>query len=294
MKTTNILVRRRITWLFMIGALLLSLIVFRLAWIQFVRGDELRQKGIINRMRDVPVEAKRGSILDRNGNELVTSISADSIYVIPSHVKKPDEVAAQIAPILDMDEEKVKNIITKKSRFEWLKRKVDFETSHRIKELKIDGIGFAEESKRHYKQEALAPHILGFTGTDNQGLMGMEAAFEEDLKGVPGRIVIEHDAAGREIPQALHQYIPPTQGNNLILTLDQTIQHFVERELDKIVMTYNPKIAVIIVMDPKTGEILALGNRPTFNPNQWRDVPQSVWDRNPAVWYNYEQDPPSK
>ncbi|MDO7788015.1 stage V sporulation protein D [Desulforamulus aquiferis] len=288
MKTTNILVRRRITWLFMIGALLLSLIVFRLAWIQFVRGDELRQKGIINRMRDVPVEAKRGSILDRNGNELVTSISADSIYVIPSHVKKPDEVAAQIAPILDMDEEKVKNIITKKSRFEWLKRKVDFETSHRIKELKIDGIGFAEESKRHYKQEALAPHILGFTGTDNQGLMGMEAAFEEDLKGVPGRIVIEHDAAGREIPQALHQYIPPTQGNNLILTLDQTIQHFVERELDKIVMTYNPKIAVIIVMDPKTGEILALGNRPTFNPNQWRDVPQSVWDRNPAVWYNYE------
>lgn len=288
MKTTNILVRRRIIALFLMAAALLSLLVVRLAWIQFVRGDELRQQGIINRMRDVPVEAKRGSILDRNGNELVTSVSADSIYAIPNHIEKPEQVATQIAPILGMDIDKVKKIITKKSRFEWIKRKVDFETSQKIKDLKISGIGFAEESRRYYKQETLAPHILGFTGTDNQGLMGMEAAFEEELKGVPGRIVIEHDAAGREIPQALHQYIPPNQGNNLVLTLDQTIQHFVERELDKIVTTYKPKMAVIIVMDPKTGEILALGNRPTFNPNKWREVPQSVWDRNPAVWYNYE------
>ncbi|ABO49208.1 stage V sporulation protein D [Desulforamulus reducens MI-1] len=288
MKTTNILIRRRITCLFLMAAFFLSLIVFRLVWIQFVRGDELRQEGIINRMRDVPVEAKRGSILDQNGNELVTSISADSIYVIPNHIKKPDEVASQIAPLLGMDIEKVRKIISQKSRFEWIKRKVDFETSQKLKDLKIEGIGFAEESRRYYKQETLAPHILGFTGTDNQGLMGMEAAYEEELKGIPGRIVIEHDAAGREIPQALHQYIPPTQGNNLVLTLDQTIQHFVERELDKIVASYSPKMAVIIVMDPKTGDILALGNRPTFNPNKWREVPQSVWDRNPAIWYNYE------
>ncbi|GAB6181883.1 stage V sporulation protein D [Desulfotomaculum defluvii] len=288
MKTTNILVRRRITCLFLMAVALLSLIIFRLAWIQFVRGDELRQEGIINRMRDVPVEAKRGSILDRNGNELVTSVSADSIYAIPNHIENPDQVASQIAPLLGMDVEKVKSVITKKSRFEWIKRKVDFEVSQKIKNLKIEGIGFAEESRRYYKQETLAPHILGFTGTDNQGLMGMEAAYEEELKGIPGRIVIEHDAAGREIPQALHQYIPPTQGNNLVLTLDQTIQHFVERELDKIVATYNPKMAVIIVMEPKTGKILALGNRPTFSPNNWREVPQSVWDRNPAVWYNYE------
>ncbi len=226
--------------------------------------------------------------MDRNGNELVTSISADSVYAIPSNIKNPDEVAAQLAPILGMDVRKIKGVITKKSRFEWIKRKVDFETSQKIKELKITGIGFAEESRRYYKQETLAPHILGFTGTDNQGLMGMEAAYDEDLKGVPGRIVIEHDAAGREIPQALHQYIPPIQGNNLVLTLDQTIQHFVERELDKIAAAYKPKMAVIIVMEPKTGQILAMGNRPTFNPNRWRDVPQSVWDRNPAVWYNYE------
>lgn len=288
MKTTNIQVRRRITILFLLAAAFLALIIFRLAWIQFVRGDELRQQGIINRMRDVPVEAKRGSILDRNGNELVTSVSADSVYVIPNHIKNPDEVAAQIAPILGMDVAKVKQILTKKSRFEWIKRKVDFEVSQKLKDLKIEGIGFAEESRRYYKQETLAPHILGFTGTDNQGLMGMEAAFDEELKGIPGRIVIEHDAAGREIPDALHQYIPPTQGHNLVLTLDQTIQHFVERELDKIVSTYNPKMAVIIVMDPKTGDVLAMGNRPTFSPSKWRDVPQSVWDRNPAIWYNYE------
>ncbi|CCO08719.1 stage V sporulation protein D [Desulforamulus hydrothermalis] len=288
MKTTSIVIRRRITGLFLLAAAFLSCIILRLAWVQIVKGDEYRQKGIINRMRDVPVEAKRGSILDRNGNELVTSVSADSVYAIPNHIKNPDEVAVQIAPLLGMDVNKVKTIITRKSRFEWLKRKVDYETSQKIKALKIEGIGFAEESKRYYKQETLAPHILGFTGTDNQGLMGMEAAFDEELKGIPGRIVIEHDAAGREIPQALHQYIPPSQGNNLVLTLDQTIQHFVERELDKIVVAHRPKTAVIIVMDPQTGEVLAMGNRPTFNPNKWREAPQQVWDRNPAIWYNYE------
>ncbi|MDD2554705.1 MAG: penicillin-binding transpeptidase domain-containing protein, partial [Desulfotomaculaceae bacterium] len=103
-----------------------------------------------------------------------------------------------------------------------------------------------------------------------------------------GRIVIEKDAVGRNIPEALHKLIPSEPGHNLVLTIDQTIQYFVERELDQIVETHNPKLAVIIVMNPKTGEILAMGNRPTYNPAAWKDSPQSVWDHNPSIWYNYE------
>ena len=288
MRTTNIIIRKRVALLFLGAVVLLSLLILRLAWIQFVRGDELSEKAASYRMREVPVEAKRGTIYDRNMNELVTSVSADSVYAIPSHVKDKEAAARQLAPLLDMDEEALLKRLQRKSSFEWLKRKVDWDTAQKIKALKIDGIGFAEESKRFYKQEALAPHLLGFTGMDNQGLIGIEKTFDEELTGIPGQIVVEHDAAGREIPQALHQYIPPVQGNNLVLTIDQTIQYFVERELDNIVDIFNPASAVIIVMDPKTGEILAMGNRPTFNPNNWQDFQQSIWDRNHAIWYNYE------
>lgn len=285
---TNIVVRKRIALLFMIGIVLLFLLICRLAWIQFVRGDELQEKAASYRMRDVPVEAKRGTIYDRNMNELVVSVSSDSVYAIPSHVEDKEKVAKQLAEILNMDEEVILKKLTRNSSFEWIKRKIDWQAAQKIKDLKIKGIGFAEESKRFYKQEQLAPHLLGFTGVDNQGLIGIEKVFDDQLKGVPGQIVVEYDAVGREIPHALHKYIPPEQGNNIVLTIDQTIQYLVERELDKIMEDHDPTSASIIVMDPQTGEILGMGNRPTFNPNNWQDYQTDIWDRNQSIWYNYE------
>ncbi|WP_031513410.1 stage V sporulation protein D [Desulfofalx alkaliphila] len=288
MRTTNIVTRKRIALLFLGAIVLLSLLMLRLAWIQFVRGDELSQKAASYRMREVPVEAKRGTIYDRNMNELVTSVSSDSVYAIPSHVENKEETAKHLAQLLNMDEETILNKLKKQSSFEWIKRKMDWDTAQKLKELNLEGIGFAEESRRFYTQEGLASHLLGFTGMDNQGLIGIEKSYDEQLMGIPGQIVVEHDAAGREIPHALHHYIPPEQGNHLVLTIDQTIQYFVERELDKIVADFNPTSAVIIVMDPNTGEILGMGNRPTFDPNNWQDYQSSIWDRNHAIWYNYE------
>lgn len=287
---TNILVRKRIALLFMGCMVFLILLICRLAWIQFVRGDELQEKAASYRMREVPVEAKRGTIYDRNMNELVVSVSTDSIYAIPSHVEDEDKenVAKQLAEILNIDEEVVLKKLTRKSSFEWIERKIDWHAAQKIKALKIKGIGFAEESKRFYKQEQLAPHLLGFTGVDNQGLIGIEKLFDDQLKGMSGQIVVEYDAAGREIPHALHKYIPAEQGNNLVLTIDQTIQYLVERELDKIMEDHNPTSASIIVMDPKTAEILGMGNRPNFNPNNWQDYQTTIWDRNQSIWYNYE------
>ncbi len=287
MTTTNVIMRKRITQLFIIMGAILFFLIGRLAWIQFVRGDELQIQALENRMDDIKVPAKRGTIYDRNGKELVVSISSDTIYAIPPEVKKPEETAQKIAEILGIKYETVYKKLTRKSNFEYIKRKVDPALSRKIKKLGLAGIDVVEESRRSYPNKNLASHVLGFVGIDNSGLNGIEVNLEKELAGVPGRIVTEKDSKGREIPQAVHQYIPPKQGENLYLTIDETIQYFVERELDQVVETYQPKHAIAIVMDPKTGGILAMANRPDFDPNKYAEFPQTSWN-NPAIWLNYE------
>ncbi len=288
MHGTSMTVRKRLTLTFILAGLAFVFLMGRLAWVQFVHGAELQEKALDVRMRDIPVEAKRGTILDRNGKELVISISVDSIYATPRQVEEPRQAADRMAPILGMDADELYEKLSKQSSFEWIKRKVDNEISEKVRALDLEGIGFVEESKRHYLDPGLAPHVLGFAGVDNQGLTGIERSYDEKLRGKPGRIVVEHDAAGRPVPEAMHQYIPAEPGHDLVLTLDETIQYFVERELDNAVARHNPKYAVAIVMDPETGGILAMGNRPSFNPNDWSKEPKEIWDKNPAIWYNYE------
>lgn len=292
---TNIELRKRIAVLFALLAGILFLLILRLGWIQFVRGPELQDKALANRLRQVPVEAKRGIIYDRNGKELAVSVSTDSIGAFPTIVKNADaqkpgtaeEIAEKLAELLDMPKDKVLSLITKNSSFVWVKRKVDFDVGPKIKELNLPGIEVYEESQRYYPNGSLAAHVLGFAGIDNQGLEGLEVTYDKELRGTPGKIVIEFDATGRAIPEALHKYIPPVDGNSLVLTIDETIQYIVERELDKLMVEKQPKSATAIVMDPKTGEILALSSRPNFNPNNYQDYPQETW-RNIAVANSYE------
>ncbi|WP_027717326.1 stage V sporulation protein D [Desulfovirgula thermocuniculi] len=288
MRTAGVITRRRMAVLLYLATAALLALTGRLAWIQFARGAELQEKALELRTRDIPVEAKRGNIYDRNGQLLVTSVSADSLYAIPYLVTDPQKVAAALAPVLEMDAERLQKILTRRSCFEWVARRLPPATVEKIKKLNLPGLFFVEESIRHYPLPTLAPHVLGFTGVDNQGLTGLEKVFDAQLRGVAGRIVVEQDATGRDVPGAIHRYIPPRSGHDLVLTLDKTIQQFVERELDKIVARYDPKLAVIILMDPRTGEVLAMGNRPSFDLTGWMTAPQHVWDRNPAIWYNYE------
>jgi stage V sporulation protein D (sporulation-specific penicillin-binding protein) len=291
MTTTTVLSRKRITILFMILGLILTGLALRLGWIQIVRGTELQQRALNNRMRDIPVEAKRGTIYDRNGRELAISISSDALYAIPAEVKyspQEQDIARQLALILDMDQQQLLEKITRNSRHEWIKLKVTAEQAQQIRALDLPGIGLAEKSQRFYPNDTLAAHVLGISGVDNKGLEGLDKWYDKELGGVPGRIVIEHDAAGRQIPEAIHKYIPPEDGQNLVLTIDETIQYIVERELDKIVVERRPKSAAIIVMDPQTGEILALGLRPTFNPNKYSDYPAAN-RRNIVLSNSYER-----
>ncbi len=278
MQTNSLLIRKRIATLFFLFTIGFFILSGRLVWVQFVKGAELTEKAIQNRMRDVPVESKRGIIYDRNGNELAISVSADSVYVIPAELKrsgKEKEVAAKLASILVMDENELYKKLTKNSSFEWIKRQIDLEKSQNIRELDLPGIGLTEESRRYYPKGKLASHILGISGIDNTGLEGIDQYYNDLVGGTKGRIIIEHDAANRPIPEATHKYIAPIDGANLILTIDETIQYITERELDKVFKERNAKAAAVIVMDPNTGEILAMASRPNFDPNEYNDYPAS-------------------
>jgi len=276
MQTTSLLVRKRIAALFFLFTLGFLVLGTRIFWVQIVRGAELSAKATQNRMRDVPVEAKRGVISDRNGRELAISISTDSVYAIPAEIRKSqkaEEEARELAKILDMDEKTLLQRITRPSSFEWVKRQISPAAAKKIRDLELSGIGLTEESRRFYPLGSLASHILGISGTDNTGLEGIDNYYNDLVGGKKGRIIIEHDATGADIPEATHKYIAPVDGANLTLTLDETIQYITERELDKAFKEFKAERATAIVMDPKTGEILAMASRPTFDPNNYDKSP---------------------
>ncbi len=276
MKNTSLLIRKRIVTLSLLFTMAFVLLGSRLFWVQFVKGEELFAKAEQMRMRDIPVEAKRGIIYDRNGRELAISVSVDSVFAYPAEVresKKEQETAQHLAEILGMEYNDVLRKITQNVGFVWLKRQITPEQAQKIKDLKLKGISFTEESRREYPKGTLASHILGISGIDNKGLEGIDFFFNDLVGGEPGRIIIEKDAKNRSIPEATHDYIAPKEGSSLVLTIDESIQFIVERELDKVFQERKAKKATAIVLDPRTGEILALASRPTFDPNNFNDFP---------------------
>jgi len=277
---------RRLGILMLLLLAAFSCLVARLFFVQIIRGGHLRQEATSIRTRDVILQPYRGNIYDRNHNALVTSIPAYSLYAHPDQIKNPGEVAGKIAAVLGVRREEILKKLDNNASFVWLQHGVELDL---VKKLEgIGGLGFVETSTRSYKQGSLAAALLGFVGDDNQGLNGLEKYYDHELQGMPGKMVLEIDARGRQIPQSAVVVERSKAGNNLVLTLDQTIQYYVERELDRIESDYRPKWAVILVMDPKTGEILAMGSRPTFDPSRWRKFPREVWEKNPVTLYTYE------
>lgn len=269
----GVIVRKRVAILFYIVLLAYTGLAGRLAFIQFFRGESLREQALNVRMRDIPVEAKRGVIYDRAGRELAVSVNVESVFAFPSQIKNPQQVANQVASVLGLDPQEVLQKITRPSSFVWIKRKIEEDQAKKLKALKIQGIDFTQESRRYYPKENLASHVLGIAGIDSQGLEGVEFAYDKELRGVPGRIIIEFDARGRELPGALHKYVPPVEGNSVFLHIDEVIQFIAERELEKLMVQTQAKAGSIIIIDPKTGGVLALANRPDFDPNHYSDYP---------------------
>lgn len=290
--TTTITTRKRVAFLFAAATCILTLLFGRLAYVQVLRNDLYRERALLQRLRPVPVDAKRGTIYDRKGRELAVSISADSVYAVPAEISKlskaeVDEVAETLARLLGLDKSDVHKKLTTRMATVWIQRKVPPEIAAKVRKAELPGIGITERSQRFYPKENLASHILGLAGIDNQGLEGIEVYYDSFLKGAPGKIVAERDGQGRQIPQGVSRYIPPQDGANIYLTIDEVIQYIAERELDRAMAATGSTKGVVIIMDPANGEILALANRPDYDPNAVNDYPASA-RRNTALADSYE------
>lgn len=276
------LVRRRIVGAFLGLALCFGLIAARLFWIQLVDGRSLAEAAEAMRTRVVDVPARRGTIWDRRGRELAISVNVSSVYADPAEVRDPDRTARQLALALGLNPAAVRRSLSEKTLFVWIARQIDDRKAAAVRALGLPGIYLAPEAKRVYPQGSLASQIIGFVGIDSQGLSGVELEYDRELRGQPGQIVVEYDARGRELPQAVHRFLPPVDGQGLRLTIDETIQYMAERDLDRAVAEHRALAGHILVMDPRTGEVLAAANWPTFDPNHWQEAPAQLWN-NPLV-----------
>jgi cell division protein FtsI (penicillin-binding protein 3) len=237
--------------------------------------------------RTINLDPRRGAILDRNGRPLAVSVDAESIYAVPQDLESPARSAAALGRALDLDASGRKDLLAllqKNRAFVWVKRKVDPATARAVRDLSLPGIGFVSENRRYYPKRELASQVLGYVGMDNTGMSGIEYAFEDAIKGRPAKVLVETDARRRPVS---HTERPSTDGSTIVLTIDEAIQHTAESELERAVNETQSVAGMVVVMDPRTGEVLALANRPTFNPNRFAAYSSARW-RNRAVTDAYE------
>jgi cell division protein FtsI/penicillin-binding protein 2 len=274
----------RLAFSFLTLLLLLLTLIGRLWYIQVLKTEEFRIKATKQHERTIKLEAKRGRIYDCQGRELALSMEVDSIFAAPKEIRKKEDLAEKISSILQLKFRGVNKKLHKKRSFVWLKRKVDPKEADSLRKLNLAGIYFLKETKRFYPKREIASHILGFVGIDNQGLEGIERFYDQEIKGIPGWGVIEKDALGRQIfsRNKKEGFSSPSDGHSLVLTIDEVIQYYAERELEGAFQDYQAKSGTVIIMVPQTGEILALANRPTYDPNKFQESRPSFW-RNRAV-----------
>ena len=260
-----------------------------LIFIQIFRSDYLSNLAQRQHEHSMVLEPRRGTIYDRNLRALAINLPVYSIYANARSMRQEhdeDDAVAKLSGILKTDPKQIRDKLEKDKYFVWIARKVPQEIYLQIKNLKLPGIGFIKESKRFYPNCELASHLIGFAGLDNNGLDGLERDYDKYLKGQPGHAIILRDARSREL-MFDKGYIAPVDGFSVVLTIDETIQFIAERALDKMYKKYNCKGASIIIMDPRTGEILAFANRPTYNLEQAsKSTPESRTDR--AIVFTFE------
>lgn len=291
MRGRQVIVKKRLFAVFFISIFIFMMLLGRLAYVQLIQGPWLTEKAKDLWSRNIPFEAKRGQILDRNGKKLAYNISSPSVMAIPAQIKDPSQTAKTLAKILEAPEEKIYQQITKRVLIEGIKpwgRKISEEKAREIQGLRLPGIAIVEDSKRYYPYKHLASHVLGFTGIDNQGLSGLELTYDERLKGTRGYVSFSSTASGEKLPGGVDRFIPPRDGLDMVTTLDYEIQTIIERELDQAMAQYSPENVLAIAMDPKTGEILGMSSRPTFQPDQYQHVSPMIYNRNLPIWKTYE------
>ena len=273
MKKNNTLkTQKRILILSGILIFLFSLLIGRIAYIQFIDGNRLSKEAIEQQTRDRMINAKRGTIYDRNGKQLAVSADVETVNLSPATVREdgdPQKCADVLSQVLKMERETILEKINSNVSYVMVKRKVEKEQADAIREAGLTGVYMDADTKRYYPYNNIASHIIGFTGTDNQGLLGIEQKYDNILKGQYGRIVTARNADGTEMPYKYDRYYTPEDGSDITLTIDVSIQHFLEKHLDQALTDLQlANGAAGIIMDVKTGEILAMATKPDFDLNE--------------------------
>jgi cell division protein FtsI (penicillin-binding protein 3) len=266
-------------WVVAIGGRLWSL--------QVVQHDEFVRRAERQQQRVLELDPPRGTIYDARGRELAVSIEVESVFAVPRELADREAAATRLARALDLDRGKLARALAQDREFVWVARKLDPPAARAGRALDLPGIYFLEESKRYYPMRQLAAQVLGFVGTDNHGLAGLEANYEKVVAGKPGRRTVLRDARrGLAVPPGLPS-ADPVPGSDLVLTLDSALQQIVEEELDAIYTGRRAQSASAVLLDPQSGAVLAMASRPTFDPNAFRSAGEAAL-RNRAVQDAYE------
>ena len=283
-------IHERIRFIFLVSIVILIAIIIKVFYIQVFAYEKLNTLAESLWSRELPIKADRGKIVDRNGEVLATNVTTVSLVVVPGQIDDPKRIAKDLSDILGTDYQDMLKHVTKSTSIERVHpegRGLDYEIAEKIDALGYDGVYLLKESKRYYPYETVLSHVLGYVGIDNQGLSGLELYYDEYLTGADGAIKYFSDGKGNKL-ELTEVYEAPTSGITLELTIDINLQLAIENELDNAVAKYNPEQALIVAMDPDTGEILAMASRPNFDSNNYGDYKTEVINRNLPIWMTYE------
>ena len=280
----------RIKLIFLIVVLVFIIIIIRVFCLQVVEYRKLNTLAENLWSRNLPVGADRGRILDRNGKIIAGNVTTSSLVLIPNQIKNKEEVSKKLAEVLGVSYDEMYKHVSKKVSIERVHpegRDLSYEISEKINNFKYDGVYLLKETKRYYPYKETLSHVIGYVGIDNQGLSGLELLYDKYLTGTNGSIKYFSDGKGKKLvlPEI---YETPTSGMDINLTIDLDLQLILENELTNAEKKYNVEGAIGIVMDPKTGEILAMSNRPTFDPTNYQNYSIETINRNLAIWSSYE------
>lgn len=281
--------RFRVALLAVLFLVLFVGLLSRALQLQIISGAELKGMADRQHTRNLVLQPERRMILDRNGQKLAATIRVDSIYADPSKISDPEKAAARLAGILEVDRGRVRTLLSRRNSFVWLARRVSPDQKQRVQELAIEGIYTIPEPQRFYPHRELACHVLGFAGLDSQGLEGLELQYDSALKSIPRRFHWSRDAKGASIyrENGAGRVVVTDGAADLVLTIDGRIQHLAEQELQKAARHTGAKSGMVIVMDVRTGEILAMANEPSYNLNTFGSYSADV-RRNRAVTDTFE------
>ncbi len=288
MFTKKIDEKTRLIFLILISFLIL--IILKVLYIQLFDYKKLSEKANDLWSRNLPLAADRGLILDRNGVVLADNVTTTSLVLIPSQLENKEEVSKTLSNILGVSKKEMDKHVYKETSIERVHpegRQLSFEVADKIDRLKYKGVYLVKESKRFYPNHEMLSHVLGYVGIDNQGLSGIELQYNDYLTGVDGAIKYFSYAKGNSLKLS-DIYVAPQQGMNITLTIDYNIQKSLERELNNIVSMFSPDMALAVVMEPNSGEILGMSSRPTFDSNNYKNVGVEIINRNLPIWASYE------